>query len=147
MKFLLIFRPNYNWLVEEDSKFVSLQKSRNERKLLEIKEELRLLKASANAKKTSKSSRSRKQASVDVMSTNFPWVLGRGIHRTVVMQIGELPSGDAFRSDVFFYPVGFKSRRKYYNFDYDPDVSETTTKVNFQCSISEENGLPMVCMV
>lgn len=76
---------------------------------------------------------------------NFPIVLGRGVYKTFILKIGHIISGDQFRKDPFFYPVDFKSRRRYYKFDCDDEKFEKGEKIYYQCCIkTNEQNIPVV---
>lgn len=72
-----------------------------------------------------------------------PVILGRGVHRTILLEFGELCPLPSFRKGDFIFPVGFLSKRKYYTYDSNLGL-EKPQKVYYFCKVSSADEAPLV---
>lgn len=73
-------------------------------------------------------------------SVKFPVILGRGFHRITLISIGEVSK--SFKGGDFYYPIGYKCKRKFYSFDSVLDESRAK-KDNYFCEIILSNSKPL----
>lgn len=71
---------------------------------------------------------------------NLPVILGRGVHRTVLLQTGQVVNSPAFRRGEYIFPLGLQIRRKYYDFDSDVADIKSGLKRYYQCSVKSTDG-------
>jgi hypothetical protein len=97
-------------------------------------------------RKSSRSRRSYKQLPLcDDGLVDLPVILGRGVHRTTLIQIGKVEDGN-FQTDHHIYPVGFQAKRKYFTFDSNLAV-EKPKKVYYYCAIKKNDNQPLVQLI
>ena len=139
---------------ESDEDLQGQETEREARKVSGIKARYRQLSIAPTARrraslsperKPSKSRRNYKHLPLrDDGQVDLPVILGRGVHRTILVQIGEIEDDrDNFQTDSYIYPVGFQSKRKYYTFDSNPAL-EKPKKVYYYCAIKKADSRPMV---
>lgn len=119
---------------------------RKSSKLLKQASPMKIKKTSDSPKKLAKSRRNYKVLPLrDNGCPDVPVILGKGVHRTIVMEVGNIDSAPCFRRDRYLYPVGFLSKRKYFSFDADSNVDiEKAKKVYYYCRIGRSEGSPSV---
>lgn len=142
-----------DWLEESDEEFKRGEQLYEEQKVAELKEYYQQLLASAEVqqkksaspeRKPNKNRRSYKYLPLrDDGQVNFPVILGRGVQRTVLLQIGEISTNENFHDSRYIYPIGFQSKRKFYTFNSDLNV-DRPKKVYYFCSIKKLDDHPLV---
>ena len=76
-------------------------------------------------------------------SVEMPLVLGRGAHRTIVLNLGEVHGGNGrYIRGKFVYPTGFLSKRKYFSYQF--QAGNSHRKLVYYCTIKELDGHPLV---
>lgn len=125
-----------------------LRNTRKSSKLLKQTSPMKIKKTSDSPKKLARSRRNYKVLPLrDNGCPEVPVILGRGVHRTIVLQVGNIDAAPCFRRDRYVYPVGFLSKRKYFSFDTDPNVDiEKAKKVYYYCKIGRSERSPLVYM-
>jgi hypothetical protein len=139
------------WL-EESSEEQVFEELREQRKIQELRTQYKQLKNTSPrrrslspTKRPTKPRRSYRHLPMrEDGSVELPVILGRGVHRIILVEIGKINPSPPFRTDDdHLYPVGYLCKRKYYPFDADLSV-EKPKKFYYFCAIKESNGRPLV---
>lgn len=126
--------------------------ARETRRVLDLKERYRQMQASTEPRRHSVSPerrptrprRSYKNLPLrDDGQVDLPVILGRGVHRIILMQLGEVMPDAGFAHDKYIFPAGFRCKRKYYTFDADASV-EKAKKIYYFCTIKRADECPLV---
>ncbi|PJF19443.1 hypothetical protein PSACC_00721 [Paramicrosporidium saccamoebae] len=151
--FLRLSEHEYTWLDASDDDEEEAQNLHEELVVRELKERCQQMVQANSMQRRRSLSPERKSAAKprrnyrhlpvrDDGQIEYPVILGRGVYRTILLNVGEVEDGPNFRQKSYLYPVGFHSKHKYFAFDTEaslerPKRFEISVEGNPAASVDE----------